>query len=326
MSLRTPHRPIIQERRLSTVERAKALCVLSSRAGPGRRVGMVASGGRLGSGKELIFGAALGPQCRGRYPDTVESAPGSDRLISTRPPDQEPAANIPSVSFAISNVDSYWLLPPSESKEKGPPRHDLPTGHHEHFGRHWHNQLSDRGGGARVSLRRKLPTPSAGWTGTAVRLLFGAIFAIDAVLKWLPGYRKTYISQLKAAAAAGQPSWLHGWFHFWIRLQSSAPTFFAMLTGVTETALALVLLFGIARRAGYSLGIIYSLLVWAVGEGFGGPYISGSTDVGTGIVYALLFLTLLTFAPPARRETNECRSPLHLTLAVVARSWRAPCS
>ena len=38
------------------------------------------------------------------------------------------------------------------------------------------------------------------------------------------------------------------------------------------------------------------------GEGFGGPYSSGSTDVGTGIVYAVLFLTLLTFAPPARRE------------------------
>jgi thiosulfate dehydrogenase [quinone] large subunit len=89
----------------------------------------------------------------------------------------------------------------------------------------------------------------------------------------------------------------------WIGLQSSAPTFFAVLTGVTETALALVLVFGIARRAGYSLGIIYSLLVWAVGEGFGGPYISGPTDVGTGIVYALLFLTLLTFAP--RHAENE---------------------
>jgi thiosulfate dehydrogenase (quinone) large subunit len=165
-----------------------------------------------------------------------------------------------------------------------------------------HGQLSDPvGPGADVSTDTHLPTPSAGWTGTTVRLLFGVIFAIDAVLKWLPGYRNTYISQLKMAAA-GQPSWLHGWFHFWITLQSNAPTFFAVLTGVTETTLALVLLLGIARRAGYSLGIGYSLLVWAVGEGFGGPYTSGSTDVGTGIVYAVLFLTLLTFAPPARRE------------------------
>jgi thiosulfate dehydrogenase (quinone) large subunit len=134
-----------------------------------------------------------------------------------------------------------------------------------------------------------------------VRLLFGAIFGIDAVLKWLPGYRHTYISQLKSAAA-GQPSWLHGWFHFWTSIQSSAPTVFAVITGLTETGLALVLLLGIARRAGYWVGMVYSLLVWAVGEGFGGPYVSGSTDVGTGIVYALLFLTLLTFASPARRE------------------------
>jgi uncharacterized membrane protein YphA (DoxX/SURF4 family) len=145
------------------------------------------------------------------------------------------------------------------------------------------------------------PAPSAGWTGTTVRLLFGVIFGIDAVLKWLPGYRKTYISQLKSAAG-GQPSWLHGWFQFWIHLQSAAPALFAAVTGITETALALCLLLGIARRAGYTIGAVYTLLIWAVGEGFGGPYTAGSTDVGTGIVYALLFITLLAFAPPARRE------------------------
>ncbi|MEO8968307.1 MAG: hypothetical protein ABI355_11765 [Solirubrobacteraceae bacterium] len=39
-----------------------------------------------------------------------------------------------------------------------------------------------------------------------------------------------------------------------------------------------------------------------MGEGFGGPYTSDATDVGTGIVYTMLFLVLLSFAPPARRE------------------------
>jgi thiosulfate dehydrogenase (quinone) large subunit len=149
--------------------------------------------------------------------------------------------------------------------------------------------------------RRRMPTPSAGWTGTSVRVLFGLIFGIDAVLKWLPGYRKTYLGALKSAAAS-QPAWLHGWFHFWINLQSKSPMLFATLTGLAETGLALVLVLGVARRAGYAFGVVYSLLVWGVGEGFGGPYASGSTDVGTAIVYALLFVTLLAFAPPARRE------------------------
>jgi nitrite reductase (NO-forming) len=153
--------------------------------------------------------------------------------------------------------------------------------------------LGSRGGGT--------PAPSAGWTGTIVRVLFGVIFGIDAVLKWLPGYRSTYLSQLKSVAH-GQPSWLHGWFQFWIQLQSAGPGWFATLTGLTETGLAACLLLGLGRRAGYLAGAVYTLLIWAVGEGFGGPYTSGSTDVGTGIVYALLFITLLALAPPARRE------------------------
>jgi thiosulfate dehydrogenase (quinone) large subunit len=148
---------------------------------------------------------------------------------------------------------------------------------------------------------RRIPNPSAGWTGTTVRLLFGVIFGIDAALKWLPGYRDTFLIQLKSMAAS-QPSWLHGWFQFWVSLQSSAPAAFATLVGLTETGLALVLLLGVARRAGYIAGLMYTLLLWGVGEGFGGPYRFGSTDIGTGIIYALLFLALLTFAPPARRE------------------------
>jgi uncharacterized membrane protein YphA (DoxX/SURF4 family) len=158
-----------------------------------------------------------------------------------------------------------------------------------------------RDGSGSANRQRPVPLPSAGWSGTVVRLVFGLIWAVDAFLKWLPGYRDTYIDQLKSAAQ-GQPSWLHGWFHFWINLQSSAPTLFATLTGLTETTLAAVLLLGVARRVGYSLGVVYMLMVWSVGEGFGGPYVAGSTDVGTGIVYAMLFATLLVFAPPARRE------------------------
>ncbi len=148
---------------------------------------------------------------------------------------------------------------------------------------------------------RRLPTPSAGWTGTTVRLLFGVVWGIDAYLKWLPGYRHSYIANLKMTAQ-GQPAFLHGWFHFWITFQSGSPILFAILTGLMESTLALVLIFGVARRVGYTVGAVYALLVWAVGEGFGGPYMSGSTDIGTGIIYALMFTTLLVFAPPARRE------------------------
>jgi hypothetical protein len=90
-------------------------------------------------------------------------------------------------------------------------------------------------------------------------MLFGVTWAIDAVLKWLPGYRHTFLSQLKGAAQR-QPSWLHWWFHGWISVQSHAPSLFA------------------------------------------GPYGSGSTDVGTGIILAILFAALYVTAPSAGSE------------------------
>jgi thiosulfate dehydrogenase (quinone) large subunit len=159
--------------------------------------------------------------------------------------------------------------------------------------------------------------PAAGWSGTIVRILFGVIWAIDAYLKWLPGFRHNYPATV-SSAAHGQPSWLHGWFHFWIGLQSSAPTAWATFAAVIETALALVLLLGVARRVGYALGAIWALGVWAVAEGFGGPYMSGSTDIGAGIIYTMLFLTLLTFAPPARQE----RLSLDRILVTRLQWWR----
>jgi nitrite reductase (NO-forming) len=143
-------------------------------------------------------------------------------------------------------------------------------------------------------------TPTQTWRGTALRLAFGAILTIDAVLKWLPGYRHTFVSQVPTAQ--GEPGWLHGWFHFWFTASSGSPNLFVDLTILAETGLAIVVVFGVARRAGYIAGAVYMLFVWGVGEAFGGPYSSGATDIGTGIIYTLVFLALLLWMPSARDE------------------------
>jgi nitrite reductase (NO-forming) len=46
----------------------------------------------------------------------------------------------------------------------------------------------------------------------------------------------------------------------------------------------------------YICGAVFSLLIWSTAEGFGGPYTAGSTDVGTALVYALMFLVLLAIS------------------------------
>jgi uncharacterized membrane protein YphA (DoxX/SURF4 family) len=127
---------------------------------------------------------------------------------------------------------------------------------------------------------------------TAVlRIAFGLMWAINAAFKWQSAFRNGFLDQIKGAAD-GQPNWLHGWFNFWIHLLSHNPHLFALLVTVVESLIALALIFGVARRTTYLAAAIFSLFIWAIPEGFGGPYSAASTDIGTGIIYTVVFLSL----------------------------------
>lgn len=126
-----------------------------------------------------------------------------------------------------------------------------------------------------------------------LRITFGAIWAVDASLKWQPAFRANF-SQLVSSVFQGQPAFLGGWFGLWQAVIAGREPIFAALTALTETYLAFALLAGFARRATYIIGIAYGLFVWSVAEGFGGPYMPGTTtDVGAAVIYSLVFWALL---------------------------------
>ncbi len=140
------------------------------------------------------------------------------------------------------------------------------------------------------------------WPKDALRVTFGVIWGIDAVLKWLPGFRSGYMDTIMGQAQ-GQPGWLRPWFNFWINLQHPRVAFFAYLVAAVETLIAAALILGFARKLTYVASIGFSLLIWATAEGFGGPYTSGSADIGTALIYAVVFAGLLAlsyYAGPAR--------------------------
>ena len=144
------------------------------------------------------------------------------------------------------------------------------------------------------------------WPKDALRIAFGIIWLIDAVMKWLPGFRSDYMSTIMGQAE-GQPGWLKPWFDFWINLQHPYATFFAYLVAVIETLIAVALITGFARKTTYLSAIAFSFLIWATAEGFGGPYTSGAADIGTAIIYAVVFaglLTLSAYAGPARYSAD----------------------
>ena len=161
----------------------------------------------------------------------------------------------------------------------------------------------------------------------AVRIGFGVIWLIDAALKWQPGFRANFMSTLMGEAQ-GQPSWLRWWFHLWINIEHPQPTLWAYLAAGTETVIALALIFGFARKATYIGAILFSLLIWSTAEGFGGPYTSSSTDIGTAVIYAVVFAALLALnyeAGPSRFSVDyliEQRVPWWHRVAEVERRRR----
>ena len=124
-----------------------------------------------------------------------------------------------------------------------------------------------------------------------LRIVFGLIWAIDAVFKWRPSFRQGFLDTINSVGQ-GQPTWLHFWFNFWSHFLSHNPHLFAVLTALFESLIALALIFGFARRTTYIGAAIFSLLIWGVAEGFGGPYTTSSTDVGAAVIYAVVFFAL----------------------------------
>ncbi len=122
-------------------------------------------------------------------------------------------------------------------------------------------------------------------------MIFGIIWGIDGFLKFQPGLVQALPSMISSAAAA-QPSFLQGWYSFWMAQASSNPALLVYLQGILELSLSFSLIFGFMRKVSYGGGFLLSLFIWAVPEGFGGPYGPGATDIGTGIIYAMVFLFL----------------------------------
>jgi len=125
-----------------------------------------------------------------------------------------------------------------------------------------------------------------------VRAVFGLVWAIDAFFKWQPDFYNHYLDQI-TGIVSGQPAWLMPWFNLWVKIISLSPMFFAVMTILVETVIAIGLLFGLGRKWIYVLGGLFALTIWAVPEGFGGPYTPGATDVGGGLVYVIVFLALI---------------------------------
>lgn len=158
------------------------------------------------------------------------------------------------------------------------------------------------------------------WTlaaSSAVRAAFGLVWVVNAYLTWRPEFAAHYAGYLRNAAGL-QPHWLAPWFSLWTLLVLPRIGLFVWVTRLIETALALGLVLGFARKTVYIVGGLFSLLIWSTAEGFGGPYATGASNMGPGLAYVLVFGALLVV------DRLKGFSPYSLDFHIQKRvpSWR----
>ncbi len=124
-----------------------------------------------------------------------------------------------------------------------------------------------------------------------LRIVFGFFWAVDAWFKWQPGFVNKFVDYL-SSALEGQPIVVQTWINFWINIIKVDPRFFAYLVAIGETAVAIGLIFGLFTNLTYIVGTLLSVAVWTTAEGFGGPYIAGTVDIGAALIYVPVFAGL----------------------------------
>jgi len=137
-------------------------------------------------------------------------------------------------------------------------------------------------------------TRNARWLKTVLRVVLGVVWLIDGIFKFTSGYSSDFLGDVQNSQS-NAPSWLSGWYSFWVTQATNHGTFIVYTVGTLEAALGLALLLGLLRKMAYLGGVVLSLLIWAIPEGFGGPYGAGTgaTDIGTGIIYAIALFGLI---------------------------------
>ncbi|UFS59573.1 hypothetical protein [Subtercola endophyticus] len=127
-----------------------------------------------------------------------------------------------------------------------------------------------------------------------VRILFGVLWAIDAVFKWLPGFinGQTLGDELGAYEKVDTPI-IHQYLVFVNSVGTANPPAFAIFIAIVETLVAIALITGTFSNVAFLGSALLSFGIWSGAEGFHLPWTrSGMTDLGPSVGYIFASLAL----------------------------------
>ncbi len=114
---------------------------------------------------------------------------------------------------------------------------------------------------------------------TYLRWSFGVLWLIDGILQFQPSMPLGLANNVVAPAAVGTPSWLHALMLHGISVWNSHPITLAVGVAWFQIGLGLVILVARGRtsRIAGAVSAAWAGLIWLVGNGAGGVFISGAS-------------------------------------------------
>ena len=154
-----------------------------------------------------------------------------------------------------------------------------------------------------------------------VRIFFGLLWAIDAWLKWRPGFIHGQMLTHELNPDAVQTPMVHSWVQLWHDVAAVNPGTFATGTAVIETLLAVALIFGILTNLTLIVTAVFSFGIWTAPEHMHLPWTTpGMTDLGPSIGYVVAALALFVAAAGATWSVDAVIRPHLGRLAPLAGS------
>lgn len=148
-----------------------------------------------------------------------------------------------------------------------------------------------------------------------VQVGLGILWLIDGALQLQHQmFTRAFATQVIAPAAQGQPRFVSGPMNLGIHIFLLHPAVFNLLFALTQLLIGALILWKRSIRLGLSLSVLWGLVVWVFGEGYGGIF-SAHTSLLMGAPGAVIIYVLLALA--VMPSSTKAKQPIAYWLALV---------
>ncbi len=130
-----------------------------------------------------------------------------------------------------------------------------------------------------------------------IRLIIGWLWVLDGLLQLQPKmFTSAFADKVILPMAIGQPMVVSLPIHWVASLFLINPSLFNSLIAIVQLAIGILILFRKTSQSGLLAAIVWGLLVWSLGEAYGGM-LAGNFSLlmgspGAGLIYAIISLSI----------------------------------